>query len=302
MKKVLGISFFILLAALASVLIFQVFASKTGQSVNRPIKLSSQTTNKVVAKSSDTSKKDATSQALAPEDKQKTEPKWTKSDTPIKFPILMYHHIADVVNGNTLFVPANEFKMEMTALKNAGYYTLSPDEAYRVLTTNEKPADKIVWVTFDDGYKNAQETAVPILTELGMKGSFFIITGMIGNEDKMADSGLLAIKSNPLMSLGSHTVNHLDLQYATQDVATKELVESKQYLDSLLQQDTSVICYPSGRYNEQTPALATAAGYKLGLTTHPGLASSTDGLLSLNRVRMAYGQTETSFMTLIGNQ
>lgn len=300
MKKVLGISFFILLAALASVLIFQVFASKTDQSVNRPIKLSSQTTNKVVT--SDTSKKKTTTPDLATQDKQKQAPKWTKSDTPIQFPILMYHHIADVVNGNTLFVPANEFKMEMTALKKAGYYTLSPDEAYRVLTTNEKPADKIVWVTFDDGYKNAQETAVPILTELGMKGSFFIITGMIGNEDKMADSGLLAIKSNPLMSLGSHTVNHLDLQYATQDVATKELVESKQYLDSLLQQDTSVICYPSGRYNEQTPALATAAGYKLGLTTHPGLASSTDGLLSLNRVRMAYGQTETSFMTLIGNQ
>lgn len=108
-------------------LIFQVVASKTSQSVNRPIKLSSQTSNKVVTKKSDTSKKDATSQALAPEDKQKTEPKWTKSDTPIKFPILMYHHIADVVNGNTLFVPANEFKMEMTALKNAGYYTLSPD-------------------------------------------------------------------------------------------------------------------------------------------------------------------------------
>ena len=127
MKKVLVISFFILLAALASVLIFQVVANKTGQSVNRPIKLSSQTSNKVVTKKSDTSKKDATSQALAPEDKQKTEPKWTKSDTPIKFPILMYHHIADVVNGNTLFVPANEFKMEMTALKNAGYYTLSPD-------------------------------------------------------------------------------------------------------------------------------------------------------------------------------
>ena len=147
----------------------------------------------------------------------------------------------------------------------------------------------------------AQTTAVPILTELGMKGSFFIITGMVGNEDKMADNGLLAIKSNPLMSLGSHTVNHPDLQYATHDTATKELTDSKAYLDKLLQQDTSVICYPSGRYNAQTPAIATAAGYKLGLTTHHGLASSTDGLLSLNRVRVAFGQTETSFMSLIGN-
>lgn len=299
MKKIFVILFFILLAALASILIFQVVASKTGQSVNRPIKLSSQKPNKVVT--SDTSKKKITAPVLGTQDKQQQEPKWTKSDTPIQFPILMYHHIADVVNGNTLFVPANEFKMEMTALKKAGYYTLSPEEAYRVLTTNEKPADKIGWVTFDDGYKNAQETAVPILTELGMKGSFFIITGMVGNEDKMADSGLLAIKSNPLMSLGSHTVNHPDLQYAPHDVSKKELVDSKHYLDNLLQQDTSVICYPSGRFNAQTPEISAAAGYKLGLTTHPGLASNANGLFSLNRVRVAYGQTETSFMALIGN-
>ncbi len=214
----------------------------------------------------------------------------------------MYHHIADVVDGNTLFVPADEFKMEMTALKNAGYYTLSPEEAYRVLTTNEKPADKIVWITFDDGYKNAHDTAMPILTELGMKGSFFIITGMVGNEDKMADDGLLALKSNPLMSISSHTVNHPDLEYSSNEAVNTELIDSKKYLDNLLHQNTSVICYPAGRYNAQTGALAEAAGYKLGLTTHPGFASSADGLFALNRVRVAYGQNEASFMALIGNQ
>ena len=123
-----------------------------------------------------------------------------------------------VSDGNTLFVPADEFKMEMTALKNAGYYTLSPEEAYRVLTTNEKPAEKIVWVTFDDGYKNAHDTAMPILTALGMKGSFFIITGKLGNEDTMTDEMLSELKANPLMSVGSHTVNHPDLEYSSHDV------------------------------------------------------------------------------------
>jgi peptidoglycan/xylan/chitin deacetylase (PgdA/CDA1 family) len=81
-----------------------------------------------------------------------------------------------------------------------------------------------------------------------------------------------------------------------------ELIDSKKYLDNLLHQNTSVICYPAGRYNAQTGALAEAAGYKLGLTTHPGLASSADGLFALNRVRVAYGQNEASFMALIGNQ
>lgn len=273
-------------------------SGKSARLENRPIKVTKSVTEKVVEESGEKVQPSISSK----EETEKPEPKWVKSDAPIKFPILMYHHIADVVGGNTLFVPADEFKMEMTALKNAGYYTLSPEEAYRVLTTNEKPADKIVWITFDDGYKNAHDTAMPILTELGMKGSFFIITGMVGNEDKMADDGLLALKSNPLMSIGSHTVNHPDLEYSSNEAVNTELIESKKYLDNLLHQNTSVICYPAGRYNAQTGALAEAAGYKLGLTTHPGFASSADGLFALNRVRVAYGQNEASFMALIGNQ
>lgn len=294
MKKILGISLVILLVVVS--LLYVTFG-RVKQVDNQPIKHSKQAENKIVTESSQSA---STAVSATPE-KQENQAKWVKSEQAIKFPILMYHHIADVVGGNTLFVPASEFKMEMMALKKAGYYTLSPDEALRVLTTNEKPADKIVWVTFDDGYKNAQQAAAPILSELGIKGSFFIITGMVGNEDKMTQESLLEMKKNPLISLESHTVSHLDLQYATPDEASRQLTESKTYLDQLLHQNTSVICYPSGRYNDQTADIAIKAGYQLGLTTQPGLASRDDGLFALNRVRVSYGQTESSFMSLIGN-
>lgn len=295
MKKILGILCVIILLVLGTLFVLKTISSKEKSGENRPVKLSKQEKNKVITKASQSQ---TTSQSSEKENKQA---KWVKSAEPIKFPILMYHHIADVVDGNTLFVPPTEFKMEMTALKKAGYYTLSPQEALRVLTTNEKPADKIVWITFDDGYKNAQTAAAPILTSLGMKGSFFIITGMVGNEDKMTQQSLLEMKQDPLISLESHTVDHIDLQYANLDEASKQLTESKTYLDQLLHQNTSVICYPSGRYNDQTAAIATKSGYQLGLTTQPGLASRADGLFALKRVRVSYGQTESSFMTLIGD-
>ena len=297
MKKILGISLVTLLVASVMTCLLYFPFGLVKQVDNQPTKLSKQAENKVVTKGSQSI---STAVSTIPE-KQENQAKWVKSDQPIKFPILMYHHIADVVGGNTLFVPASEFKMEMMALKKAGYYTLSPDEALRVLTANEKPADKIVWVTFDDGYKNAQQAAAPILSELGMKGSFFIITGMVGNEDKMTQESLLEMKKNPLISLESHTVSHIDLQYATPDEASRQLTQSKTYLDQLLHQNTSVICYPSGRYNDQTGDIATKAGYQLGLTTQPGLASRADGLFALHRVRVSYGQTESSFMSLIGN-
>ncbi|CAM3109340.1 polysaccharide deacetylase family protein [Lactococcus laudensis] len=297
MKKVLQISIVVILVALVGMIFFKMVSGKSARLENRPIKVTKSVADKVVGESSEKAKSSTSSE----QEQAKPEHKWVKSDTPIEFPILMYHHIADVVDGNTLFVPADEFKMEMTALKNAGYYTLSPEEAYRVLTTNEKPAEKIVWVTFDDGYKNAHDTAMPILTALGMKGSFFIITGNLGNEDTMTDVMLSDLKANPLMSVGSHTVSHPDLEYSSNEAANAELVDSKKYLDNLLHQDTSVICYPAGRYNTETAGLAEAAGYKLGLTTNPGLASSANGLFALNRVRVSYGQTEASFMASVGN-
>ncbi|MDR1606724.1 MAG: polysaccharide deacetylase family protein [Streptococcaceae bacterium] len=299
MKKTLLFSISLLVVALAGVLFWQLFSVKASQTAQRPIKVGRHVKNKVINKSGTASKKEAASTPAASE--PATEAKWIKSDTPIKFPILMYHHIADVVGGNTLFVPASEFKMEMETLKQAGYYTLSPEEAYRVLTTNEKPAEKIVWLTFDDGYKNAHDAAMPILKELGMKGSFFIISGMVGDEDKMTEASLLDMKATTGMALESHTVHHVDLGKASTADATMELTTSKQYLDQLLKQKTSVICYPSGRYNDGTGHIAEQAGYKLGLTTNPGLASSADGLFSLNRVRISYGHTASSFLSLIGD-
>lgn len=299
MKKLLQGLIVIMLLALVGVICLKITSGKQSKSDTQPIKMTKSVADKVVGESKSKSKLADTQ--VKPEESAEPQVKWTKSDTTIQFPILMYHHIADVVGGNTLFVPADEFKMEMTALKKAGYYTLSPDEAYRVLTTNEKPADKIVWVTFDDGYKNAHDTAMPILTELGMKGTFNIITGWTSREDIMPETQLLEMKANSLVSLESHTVHHPDLEYAATATATSELADSKAYLDQLLHQNTSVICYPAGRYNVNTASLAEAAGYKLGLTTHPGLASRDNGLFALNRVRVAYGQTEASFMALIGN-
>ncbi|MBS7576873.1 MULTISPECIES: polysaccharide deacetylase family protein [unclassified Enterococcus] len=226
---------------------------------------------------------------------------WTKSDTVIEFPILMYHHIADVVDGNTLYVPKAEFQMEMAALKEAGYYTLSPEEAYRVLTQNEKPAEKIVWVTLDDGYVDNYNSAVPVLTELGMKATINVITGIQDGVEWLANPQLLELKKNALISIESHTVDHVDLSQQTYDGQLAQLTDSRQTINQLLNQDTSVICYPSGRYNDETASVAAQAGYKLGLTTDPGLASSENGLFALNRVRIAYGHSKESFLNQIGN-
>ena len=88
------------------------------------------------------------------------------------------------------------------------------------------------------------------------------------------------------LTFESHTVNHPDLANSSLETQKNELVASKRLLDKVLDQNTSVIVYPSGRYSQVTIDQAKKADYKLGLTTKMDSASSADGLYSLKRVRI----------------
>ncbi|HFI0264933.1 TPA: polysaccharide deacetylase family protein [Streptococcus suis] len=217
---------------------------------------------------------------------------WEVQTEPVKLPILMYHAIhvmapEEAANANLIVDPAT-FESHLKALQDAGYYTLSPEEAYKVLTTNVLPAGKkVVWLTFDDSLWDFYSHAYPLLKKYQMKATNNVITGFTEYEQ----AGHLTIEQIKEMqaaglSFQGHTVNHPDLEYSSIETQTEELTTSKAYLDSQLQQDTIAIAYPGGRYSADTVALTEQAGYKLGVTTNNGLASASDGLLTLNRVRI----------------
>ena len=101
------------------------------------------------------------------------------------------------------------------------------------------------------------------------------------------------------LTFESHTVNHPDLANSSLETQKNELVASKRLLDKVLDQNTSVIVYPSGRYSQVTIDQAKKADYKLGLTTKNGLASSADGLYSLKRVRILPTTTGKDLLAMI---
>lgn len=216
--------------------------------------------------------------------------KWKTYDEPVQIPILMYHavHVMDpseASNANLIVAPDN-FEAQIKAMVDAGYYFLTPEEAYKALTENALPAKKVVWLTFDDGNEDFYTIAYPILKKYKAKATNNIITGFV----KKGNAGNLTVKQMKEMmahgmSFQSHTVNHPDL--STTDKATQkvELTDSIDFLENKLNTKVNTIAYPSGRYNQTTLDLAKKT-YKLGLTTNEGLASAKDGLLLLNRVRI----------------
>lgn len=244
-----------------------------------------------------------TNQKQTQTSQSKTTAKWKTYDDPVQIPILMYHavHVMDpseASNANLIVAPDN-FEAQIKAMVDAGYYFLTPEEAYKALTENALPAKKVVWLTFDDGNEDFYTIAYPILKKYKARATNNVITGFV----KKGNAGNLTVKQMKEMmahgmSFQSHTVNHPDLS-ATDKVTQKaELTDSIDFLEDKLNTKVNTIAYPSGRYNQTTLDLAKKT-YKLGLTTNEGLASAKDGLLSLNRVRILPTTTSKGLLSEI---
>ena len=230
---------------------------------------------------------------------------WTRVKKPVKLPILMYHSVhnmaeSEAANAN-LIVDPETFESQLKALKKAGYYTLTPEEAYRILAKNEVPkGKKYVWLTFDDGVEDFYTIVYPLLKKYKMTATNNIITDFTQKEkENVLTFDQIKEMKKAGLTFESHTVNHPDLANSSLETQKNELVASKRLLDKVLDQNTSVIVYPSGRYSQVTIDQAKKADYKLGLTTKNGLASSSDGLYSLKRVRILPTTTGEDLLAMI---
>ncbi|HFU4568012.1 polysaccharide deacetylase family protein [Bacillus sp. FSL L8-0167] len=220
---------------------------------------------------------------------------WIKQKEPVELPILMYHSIS---SGNSLRVPKSEFASHMKWLKDNDYVTLSPEEVYRVFTTNSMPSKKSVLITFDDGYTDNYTKAFPILKQYEMKATIFMIEQSIGRPNHLTDEQM-----DEMMALGisieSHTIHHLELNRLSKQQQEEELKGSKTFFDQRFSQRTRMVSYPVGRYNEETLKLAKEAGYQMAVTTEPGHAKKEQGMMSLHRVRISPGLSPESFGRLV---
>lgn len=233
-----------------------------------------------------------------------SEVNWVQQDSDVSLPILMYHAIhvmapEEASNAN-LIVDPTTFESHIKRLSDEGYYFLTPEEAYKVLTENVLPNgnSKIIWLTFDDSLWDFYDNAYPILKKYGAKATNNVITSTVGNSANLSLDQMLEMKEQG-MSFQSHTSTHPDLSASDDNTQKTEMSDAKSYLDNNLSQDTITIAYPAGRYSDTTLQLAGELNYKLGITTNEGIADKNDGLLSLDRIRILPETTADSLIASI---
>ncbi len=198
-------------------------------------------------------------------------------------PVLMYHSITE--DSRKIFsVNKKDFYNQMKYLKDNGFNTLSLDEVYEHMINKKPFPEKSAVITFDDGYKDNYDNAYPILKELGLKATIFVVTGNVDEGSYYLSSEEIKKLQRDNIDIQSHTVNHLKLSKLTQNQRIKELSDSKEYLEKLLNKKVKYMAYPYGKYNENVIQDVMEAGYKMAFTTNQGWMNLDQGMYSLKRV------------------
>jgi peptidoglycan/xylan/chitin deacetylase (PgdA/CDA1 family) len=94
------------------------------------------------------------------------------------------------------------------------------------------------------------------------------------------------LSSEPLVTVGSHSVSHPDLRRLEDAVVDRELVDSRQELETLVGRSVTSFSFPFGAYDERVVSRALAAGYQRLFISTPdradvGRASATIGRTSV---------------------
>lgn len=198
--------------------------------------------------------------------------------------VLLYHRVSDELR-DSLTVGVEQFDAQMEWL-GRHHQVVSIADVVRGKGVARDAARPVVAVTFDDGYLDNYEHAVPILLRHRIPAAFFVSTGLIGRDEGFPHDLKRLGRALPTMNwdqlremhalgfvVGSHTVTHLDCGSADLGTVRRELIESRDALKRNLGLDEVIFAYPFGGRANMTPAalqLVKDAGYAGCLSAYGG--------------------------------
>src|SRR5437762_5792628 len=107
--------------------------------------------------------------------------------------VLIYHRVLDTTDPLRPSEPTGaEFELRMRWLK-ANFNVISLADAVAGLKSRALPPRALA-ITFDDGYRDNCQTAMPILTRLGLPATFFIATGYLDGGRMFNDTVIEAVR------------------------------------------------------------------------------------------------------------
>lgn len=187
--------------------------------------------------------------------------------------ILMYHHVcppervptnrADL-EGWQFNIAPDDFRAQLQTLQKRGFEFVSLTDYVNSLHLPYRLRAKQMAITFDDGWRDNHEFALPILQSLGLTATFYVVTGEMQGVDAAKRMSVRALQdlANAGMEIGGHSVTHPNLATLSLERLQSELGDCKRKLQDDLGIEVRHFAYPGGRFNRLVVEQCELAGYQ----------------------------------------
>ncbi len=188
-------------------------------------------------------------------------------------PVLMYHNICESYSKDAegANITPLMFRQHMEAILDEGYTPIFVKDYYDSIESDKKLPEKPIVITFDDGYLSNYEIAYPMLKELNIPATIFVVTSTVGEKvgggkvstDHFTWEQAREMQASGVIDIHSHSHTHLNMKTVSAAKLNEEIRLSKFLIEKNLGKECYVFSYPFGGYNDATSQAAKKAGYKM---------------------------------------
>ncbi|MEU1127750.1 polysaccharide deacetylase family protein [Streptomyces sp. NPDC005899] len=206
--------------------------------------------------------------------------------------ILTYHSVSDPEDDPYgITVSADRLDEQLSRLRRRGLLGVGVAELMRAGGTGRRG---LVGLTFDDGYTDFLDEALPVLLGHGCTATVFVLPGRAGGTNTwdplgprrplLTEDGIRAV-AGAGMEIGSHGMFHRDLTALPDDALDRETHGSRAELRRITGSAPAGFCYPYGTVDRRVLRSVREAGYAYGCALVPGPLA---GPLALPRTHVSH--------------
>jgi len=211
--------------------------------------------------------------------------------------VVAFHRVDDGDDRRGLSVSRDMFERHCRFFKRR--FDVVPLREIVSRLERNRPVDGCLAITFDDGYLDNFVNARPVLEDLSLPATFFVVSQWIGTDtwpwwDREHDVRHPWMSWNQVRMLnergfdiGAHTRTHVDLGCLDTVSAREEIAGGRKDIEREIGRPVDLFAYPYGRagnISESNRALVRAAGFRCCCSCYGGVARGGADPFRLQRI------------------
>ncbi|MFE9201464.1 polysaccharide deacetylase family protein [Micromonospora sp. NPDC007230] len=206
-------------------------------------------------------------------------------------PVLCYHSIGDVPRDSTLrwSVSPGDFDEQMALIRDRGRTPMTVSGFAAVLRGLAPLPPRPVLITFDDGFPDLADTALPVLRRHRLTATAYVIAARVATApsqdgDPSLDWDQLRELHAHGVEIGSHSRSHPALDCLPPHELHHEIAGSRQWLENGTGTSVRSFAYPYGYHSNAVRTAVRAAGYSSACGVKNALSHPDDDVFAIARV------------------